>query len=261
MAVKRSNLADRVFVWARRPEVLEACREEDWCDGIYADVAESVEKADLVVVCAPVHVIPDLVRRIAGHLSDGCLVTDVGSTKVSICEACESVAGAAHFIGSHPMAGSEKSGLEHAEADLFEGRPCIVTPHGFSPSVAVDRLQSFWEALGMQVFRMSPNEHDRILAHISHLPHLLASTLSAQLESLPHEWTELAGNGLRDTTRIAAGSPIIWRSIFQNNSAELLRAIDGFEDQLSAIREMAAKGDFVAVQAFLEDGQRYRNRL
>lgn len=261
MAVKRCNLVEFVSVWARRPEVREACLKEDWCDAVYADAAESVEGADLVVVCAPVHVIPDLVHQIAGHFPDGCLVTDVGSTKVSICEVCERAAGAAYFIGSHPMAGSEKSGLEHAEADLFEGRPCIVTPHGFSPSVAVDRLQRFWEALGMQVFRMSPDEHDRIVAHISHLPHLLASALSAQLESLPHEWKELAGNGLRDTTRIAAGSPIIWRSIFQNNRAELLRAINGFEAQLSAIKDLLTKGDFVAVQAFLEDGQRYRKRL
>lgn len=261
MAAKASGLAERVHVWARRPEGREACRHMSWCDAAFEEPEKAVRGADLAVVCAPVDVIAALVERIRGAMSAGSLITDVGSTKAAICRRCGSGAEPVLFVGSHPMAGSEKSGLAHASAELFKGRPCMITPLESVPDHPVEQLKAFWEAIGMRVQRVSPEEHDRIVAHISHLPHLAASLLARQLGGLPRAWDAVAGSGLRDTTRIAAGSPAIWRSIFENNAVELLRATAGFEEQLAEFKSLVVRGEWEALEAFLADGQRFRRGL
>lgn len=261
MAAKASQLARTVKVWARREEVREACLRMDWCDAGFAGLEASVEGSELAIVCAPVDIIPELVEQIRPHLGGGALITDVGSTKAAICRQCKDQAGLARFVGSHPMAGSEKSGLEHARADLFMDRPCIVTPLESTPEASLRRITAFWEGVGMRVHAVSPEEHDRIVAHISHLPHLVASLLARQLGGSPAEWAALAGNGLRDTTRVAAGSPAIWRSIFANNSAEVMHALTGLEEQLACCKSLMARQDWSAMEQFLADGQRFRKGL
>jgi cyclohexadieny/prephenate dehydrogenase len=262
MAARRFGVAGRVRVWARRAESREACAESDWCCGAFADPGEAVAGSGLVVICTPVDRIVETVRSCSRSLMPGALVTDVGSTKSRICRhASHEVPSETVFIGSHPMAGSEKSGMHHARADLFQGRACMVTPLEQAPPEAVDCLVRFWRQIGMDVSSLSPEKHDEIVARISHLPHLLASVLALQLSRSPDPWKALAGNGLRDTTRIAAGSPDIWRSIFEENREELLRALSDFEDQLAEVRSHLHNGEWLRLRQMLEKGKQYRDDL
>ncbi|MFO7725388.1 MAG: prephenate dehydrogenase/arogenate dehydrogenase family protein [Oceanipulchritudo sp.] len=202
------------------------------------------------------------VSFLSPSLEKESLVTDVGSTKSRLCRiSARLVPDFSAFVGSHPMAGSEKSGMDHARSDLFRGRACLVTPTEEASPEAVDRLVRFWRDLGMEVTSLSPEKHDEIVAHLSHLPHLLASLLCLQLSRTPVIWRPLCGNGLRDATRIAAGSPDIWRSIFEENREELLRALDGFEAELARMRSHLHNGEWMRVRQLLEKGKAYREDL
>lgn len=262
MAVRHFGLARRVSVWARRPESRQQCADSSWCSGAFADPAEAVAGSSLVIVCTPVDKIVEMVRECSGHLEKGAVVTDVGSTKSRICrKAARLLPGEMVFIGSHPMAGSEKSGMNHARPDLFKGQACMVTPLEDTPSEPVEQLVRFWRAVGMEVATLSPERHDEIVARISHLPHLLASALSLQLSRCPDSWKALAGNGLRDSTRIAAGNPDIWRSIFEENREELLRALADFENELNLFRSHLHNGEWMRIRQMLERGKGYREDL
>lgn len=262
MAAHRFALAKRIHVWARRAESREDCESAAWCDRAFADPAEAVGGSDLVVLCTPVDTITGMVEDLAQHFEPGALVTDVGSTKSRICRmATHAVPEGVFFIGSHPMAGSEKSGMAHASSDLFRGRACLVTPLESAPARESNKLVRFWRAVGMEVTTLSPEKHDEIVAHISHLPHLLASVICMQLSRQPESWQAFSGQGLRDTTRVAAGNPEIWRSIFDENKEELLRAIDGFERELGSLRSHILNGEWAQVRHLLERGKSYREGL
>lgn len=262
MAVKQRKLSKATRVWARRPEVLQHCLNAGLCDGADATPEAAVRNADLVIICTPVSHIQDLLKVIAPCLKSGALVTDVGSTKDSICTtAAAHVPSHATFIGSHPMAGSEKSGLEHATPNLFEDRTCFVTPTADIAADKVATICSFWEQLGMNTAVVSPAEHDAITAHISHLPHLLASSLAAYLAGKNPAWAKHCGNGLRDTTRIAAGSPDMWQQIFAGNQPELLAALDGLLADLHEWRQELATHNYPALLQRLETGKSFRDSL
>jgi len=259
-AAREAGLADSVVVYARRAETRKACRAEDWCAGSFDSPAAAVRESDAVFLCAPVEVIPGMMEAIHAAVGAGALVTDVGSVKAAICASGRAWLGN-RFVGSHPMAGSEKGGLEHARADLFRDQPCFVTPGSESRADLVAQTVGFWEALGMRVTQVNPDQHDRIVANISHLPHLLASLLAAYLDGQPRDWARHAGNGLRDTTRVAAGNPGLWRAILELNNSAVLDALNGFETELAkAIADMKVKR-FDSVEALLTKGQAYRNRL
>ena len=151
--------------------------------------------------------------------------------------------------------------MKHAWINLFKDRACLVTPLEETPGAAVDQLVRFWHGLGMEVTSLSPEKHDEIVAHISHLPHLLASILCLQLNRKPHAWQAFSGNGLRDTTRIAAGNAEIWRSICEENKEELLRAIDGFEEELGTIRSLLHNDDWAQLGHLLALAKHYREDL
>jgi prephenate dehydrogenase len=159
------------------------------------------------------------------------------------------------------MAGSEQTGMAHARAELLEGAACIVTPLEATPEAPVSQLKDFWKALGMQVARMSPEEHDEAVAHISHLPHLLAAALCSFLADKNADWKALAGGGLRDTTRIAAGDPSLWRAILEGNREEVVRAINCLEGELQQIKAALINEDTAALNQHLERGKHYRDQL
>jgi cyclohexadieny/prephenate dehydrogenase len=262
MAVRREALAQRVHVWARRPETRLLCEEQAWCDAAFATPEEAVKGASLVVMCTPVETLHRLARRIAGSLPEGCIVTDVGSTKSLVCRYCDAfLPETAAFVGSHPMAGSEKSGLEHARADLFGGKPCFVTPLEETSPAAVESVVRFWKSLGMQVVTASPEYHDEIVANISHLPHIIASLLCGHLAARDPQWRHYAGNGLADTTRIASGNPQLWREIIEQNRDEILRAIEGFESELHAFRSALANEQYFEIQNRLQVAKQFRDQL
>jgi cyclohexadieny/prephenate dehydrogenase len=261
-AAKARGAARRIVVWARRPETRLALGEQAWCSAVAATPEEAVVGADMVVIAAPVDLIVPLVRQVVPSLRDGAIVCDVGSVKGEISRmGHEALNGKAHFVGAHPMAGSEKTGWEHGKADLFEGRTCFVTPVGASNPQAVATVVAFWRDLGAEVVTMDPDRHDEIVANISHLPQILASSLCAFLATRDPGWRNYAGSGLRDTTRIAGSDPKLWKTILEENRDEVLRALRGFQDELQGLQAALANRDFVEVTARLERGRAYRDKF
>ena len=260
--VKLKGLFGKVKTWSRREETREKCVGQDWCDEVLETAEEAVSGADFVVLCPPVQVIPALLEQLAGHFEKGAIVTDVGSTKANICEAAQKVLPeGVEFLGSHPMAGSEKTGLEHATANLFEGMACILTPTGSNSQDTITKVDQFWQAIGMRTGQTSPKEHDRIVAAVSHLPHVLASVLSENLLHKPGNWENYAGKGLRDTTRIAAGDPILWRQIVADNVGPIEEMLESFQASLSNFQEALKERDFEKIEQILADGKVHRDSL
>ena len=263
MALRNRDACERIVVWARNRERLADCSGLDWCDHAEENLAAAVSGSGLVVLCTPVESIPSFIPEVMSHSSEDTLVTDVGSVKKEICQA-----GATHggkgtgtFIGSHPMAGSEKSGMKHAKADLFEGKTCIVTPSENTPETFLRSLCAFWEKIGMKVHLMNAEEHDRCVARVSHLPHLLASSLAHCLDGITENWDSLCGQGLRDTTRIAEGNPELWEQILLLNRTNLMDALEELERSVTQVKKHLAEEDGTAMREFLEAGVRYRKRL
>ncbi|MDX2109290.1 MAG: prephenate dehydrogenase/arogenate dehydrogenase family protein [Verrucomicrobiota bacterium] len=261
-AAKSRSLAKRVVVWARRVETRMDAARQPWCDAVFDTPEEAAAEADFIVLCPPVESIVPLAERIAEALKPHAIVTDVGSTKSLICRyAHKAIHGGAVFVGSHPMAGSEKSGMAHATAELFTRRPCFVTPLDDTPEKAVKTVVHFWRELDMEVTTIAPEAHDEIVANISHLPHVLATVLCTHLAEHNQTWAAFSGQGLADTTRIAAGSPPLWRSIVEQNREEILRSITAFENELHQFKSALANENYFEVLHKLELGKRFRDKL
>jgi prephenate dehydrogenase len=261
-AARESGAAQKIVIWARRPETRLALREQPWCDEVADTPEAAAAQASLVVVAAPVDQIVPLVRKIAATLPPGAIVTDVGSVKGEISRfGAAALAPRAHFVGSHPMAGSEKTGWEHGTARLFAQRPCFVTPVPDSDPRAVEAVAEFWRTLGAEVVTVGADAHDEIVAHISHLPQVLASTLCSFLAQRSPAWRNHAGGGLRDTTRIAGSDPLLWRTILEQNRDEILRALRHYQEELHGFQTALANRDYLEVTARLERGRAYRNQF
>ena len=261
-AARARGVARRVTLWARRPEVRLALRGQPWCDAVADTPEAAVRDASLVVVAAPVDRIVELVRQVAPALPAGAIVTDVGSVKGEICRlAHAALAPRARFVGAHPMAGSEKTGWEHGTENLFDRRACFVTPLPETGAAATETVVKFWRDLGAEPVTVAPDEHDEIVAHISHLPQVLASVLGAFLAHKNPAWRNYSGGGLRDTTRIAASDPAIWRAILEQNRDEVLRAVRQFQDELQAMQAALANRDWLDVTARLERAKVWRDQF
>ena len=261
-AARHYGAARHLTLWARRPETRLQLKSQPWCDRVADTPADAVRDAQLVVICAPVDQIVSLVTRIAAALPPGAIVTDVGSVKGEICRHSHTeLHGRAHFVGSHPMAGSEKTGWEHSRADLFVRRPVFVTPLPETDAMATGRVAAFWTALEADVATLEPDAHDEIVAHISHLPQVLASTLCASLAKRDIRWRNYAGGGLRDTTRIAGSDVKLWKTILEQNRDEVLRAVRGYQEELHGLERALANRDWFEVLAILERGRAYRDQF
>lgn len=261
-AARDFGAAGRITLWARRPETRLQLKGQPWCDRMVDTAVEAVRDAQLVVICAPVDQIVALVAQIAPALAAGAIVTDVGSVKGEICRHSHKLlAGRSHFVGSHPMAGSEKTGWEHSRADLFSRRTVFVTPLAETDAPATGRVAAFWTALAADVATIEPDAHDEIVAHISHLPQVLASTLCASLAKRDNRWRNYAGGGLRDTTRLAGSDPRLWKSVLEQNRDEVLRSVRGYQEELHGLERALANRDWFEVQAILERGRAYRDQF
>ncbi len=245
MALRRRGMAAEIVGLGRSQERLERARQLGAIDRGATRTAEALEGADALVLCVPPRQIRERLSEVAGLLAPGTFVTDVGSVKARIVEeAAHALPAHARFIGSHPMAGSEKTGVEHARGDFYEGSACIVTPTGATDPELTALATNFWAALGARVFVLDPARHDRLLAGISHLPHLVAAALMQSLargEDSLAEMAAMAGNGLRDTTRIAAADPDIWRQILSENAEAVLARLDALEVVLKEWRAVLSR--------------------
>lgn len=263
LALRRRNLAGEVVGIGRRTASLEVALGTGCITSATTELASGVARADLVIVCTPVHRVAELVVQAAHRVPPQCLLTDVGSTKESIVREVEAALGAAgdrqlRFVGSHPLAGSERTGPEAASAELFEGRVVVLTPTQRSASAVIEEMTQFWQSLGARVVRMSPAAHDEALARTSHLPHLIASALAV---ATPAELLPLTAGGWLDATRIAAGDVELWREIFLANRGCTLNALAEFERVLTEFRQALEAADPDRLAALLAEGKRRRDAV
>ncbi len=255
-ALRARGLAGRVVGVGRDSARLERAREMGAIHSFELDTGRGVREAEVVVVCTPVSRIVDDVRVAAASMPEDGLITDAGSTKAGIVGAIESVTSArARFIGAHPIAGSEKSGVEHASEDLFERATCVLTPTPRSDPGRLESAARFWSALGCGIRIMSPDEHDAALAKTSHMPHAVASALA---RFVAPESFDLAAGAFRDTTRVAAADAALWSSIFVENRGPLLDSLEQLEAALAELRSGLRDRDLAAIEAWCEIGCRAR---
>lgn len=262
---RRRNAGGAIRGYARRSETRSLALTLNAVDEVFDDPARTVEEADLVVLCVPILAIPDLVTKCKDSLKRGCLVTDVGSTKAQLAERIEPIlkGTGAVFVGSHPLTGSEQQGLDAARADLYEQAVVVVTPPDGKAGPAVESLKTFWENLGATVKVMTPDEHDRVVARTSHLPHIAAALVSETVgrDGDLRQMGVYCGPGFRDTTRIAEGSPEVWHDIIQSNRECLAGELAEFKYALERVSSMVEKGNFDQLLRFLEDGRSKRRQL
>jgi len=262
LALRERRLASKVVGIGRRPESLAEAKARGAIDEISTDLAAGVREAELIIICTPVASIAKHVAEAAAACLSGATITDAGSTKAGIVAEIGSLSGRlgreVHFVGSHPLAGGERSGPGAARADLFAGRVSIVTPIESSQPNAVANVERMWSEVGARVMRMTPEEHDRVLGTTSHLPHLVAAALAA---ATPPELLGLTGAGWLDTTRIAAGDPELWRQIYLANRGHSLQALADFERVLSRWRAALESGDGPLLLALLQEGKQIRDAV
>jgi prephenate dehydrogenase len=263
LAIRRRGLAKRVVGHVRRAKSVAECVEVGAVDEAHTDLDRAVEGADLVVLGTPIAQMSGLADRMAPALRAGAIVTDVGSVKATVVSALEPIIGGvgAHFIGSHPMAGGEKMGVQAAHADLFEGAICVVTPTASSNMSLVERLEEFWRLVGARTLRLSPELHDDFVSRSSHLPHVVAAELANYVLSPvhPREQAMLCATGFRDTTRIAAGSPEMWRDICLANRRNLARVLGVFIEDLQEFQLALENEDNKVIAEFFEQAKLRRD--
>lgn len=250
LALRARGLADRVLGVGRSESSLAEAERVGAIDSFSTDLAGAVSEAEIVVVCTPVTDVAAKVRVAAEHGPPGLLVTDAGSTKRTIVEAVERDARATKvFVGAHPIAGSERKGPSFADAGLFNGRACVLTPTAQTPADRLARARDFWAAVGCRVVELDPTAHDEALALTSHLPHAVAAALAA---TVPAEVLGLAAGAYRDGTRVAGSDASLWSGIFRENRAPLLKALDRYGDQLAAFRAALESDDDETLQHWWE---------
>ncbi len=252
-----------VTLWARRPEAVGEVIAAGCADAATADLAEAVKEADLVVLCVPVGAMPGLAAGLADAIRGDCVVTDVGSVKAPVLAELRPIfRGHGLFVGSHPMAGSEHTGLAAARANLFDGTTCIVTPEPDTDAAALGEVRGFWKSIGCRVIELPAAEHDECVALVSHLPHLLAATLMNTVAQKNEHAFRVVGPGFRDTTRVASGPPAMWREILRENSAAVLPAIDALIAKLADFRQtLALDGDGQGILDLLATARETRNSI
>lgn len=263
LAMRQRHLANRVEGYVRRAEVAEACLQKGAVDSASLDLARVVEGADLVVLCTPLGQMRNLAERLRPSLKPGALVTDVGSVKAGVVKELEPLiaAAGAHFVGSHPMTGSERMGVANARADLFENAVCVITPSRKASPEAVKRVKELWRSVGGRTLRLAPEAHDELVSRSSHLPHIVAAELANYVLSpaLPKEQALLCATGFRDTTRIASGSPEMWRDIALANRDHISRVLGVFIEDLQELQHALEVGDDAALAEFFENAKQRRD--
>ncbi len=269
---ERRGLAAEVVVTDRSAAVLDRVAALGFADRIEPDVARAVAGADCVMLCAPVGAYAAIAAAIAPHLAPGAIVTDVGSTKVSVIrDVGPLLPPEVHFVPAHPLAGTEYSGPDAGFSTMFDGRWCLLTPpHATSPT-ETERLAGFWRRAGSMVEVMDPVHHDRVMAMVSHLPHLIAFTICGTADDLVTEGEgtaatrpevlKFAASGFRDFTRIAASDPVMWRDVFLNNREALLEMLARFTEDAQAMARAVRWGDAAYIEDRIGRGRKIRQGL
>jgi prephenate dehydrogenase len=263
LSLKTRGYAGRVVGVGRRESTLDQAVQVGAIDRGVTRLEQTLATAEgrgkvLIVIALPVGKFDEAFRSIAPHQRSGLYITDVGSTKQSICASARKLLrDPTAFIPAHPMAGSEKQGPQHADPDLFEGKPCVLTPDADADAKAYEIVKKLWQALGMVLLHMTPADHDRHVAAASHLPHLLAVALIRSVEALGG--IELASSGFRDTSRLASSNPPMRVDILASNREAVLGAIDQVQSELQALRKALTGTDTEPMLDMLENAKQFRD--
>ena len=249
-----------VAVWARRTEAIAELERRALAESASTDLAAVVQDADLIVLGVPIGAMASLARQMAPLVPRGAVITDVGSVKAPVVEELSAIfAERGRFVGSHPMAGSEQTGLAAARAGLFDDAACIVTPDHRSDATAVAAVSSLWRTLGGRVLELSPAAHDEIVALVSHFPHLLAATLIHLVAEKNAAAFDFSGPGFRDTTRVAGGPPEMWAEILYSNRTAVRASVEAMIEKLREIATLLAHDS--PMIDFLNQAKMQRDRL
>ncbi len=263
LAARQRKLAGEIAGFVRRAASLKDCECSVAVDYATTDLLAAVSNADLVILCTPLAQMRSLTQQFLPALKRGAIVTDVGSVKADVVRELESLAkkSGAHFVGSHPMAGGEKMGVLAAREDLYANAVCAVTPTKKSNPHAVRKLEQFWKSLGARTLRLDAARHDLLVSRSSHLPHVAAATLVNLVlhPANPQTQVGLCATGFRDTTRIASGSPEMWRDIALANRKNLARSIDAFVHELKKFQSTLKRSDAQVVEDFFTTAKQRRD--
>jgi prephenate dehydrogenase len=265
LALDRASLAKHIVGVGRSPQSLARALQLGVIDEAAADMGSAVRDADLVLLAVPVAQTEATLRQMAPFLGLRTVVTDAGSTKCDVVAAARAALGGKfpQFVPAHPIAGKEHSGVDAAEAGLFDGKRCVLTPNIDTAGHAVDVVRDMWTAAGALVGEMSPEQHDRVFAAVSHLPHLLSFALVTAIAREDDAALKFAyaGGGFRDFTRIAASSPEMWRDVMLANRPAVLRELVAYEQELGLLRRMLEQEDGAAIEAEFERARAVRSQL
>lgn len=261
LALRKAGFAGHIVGLGRREPTLRAAADLGAIDSYAVDPRARVGEADLIVMGTPVDVTVEAIASLAEYARPDAVFSDVGSVKAPIVAGCASRLPSIRFVGAHPIAGSERSGVEHARWDLYDGSRCIVTTGPQADDDAVSVVRGVWEGVGARVSTASPEAHDALLATSSHLPHVVATALTHvvyERASGGKRASEYGGGGLRDTTRVALGAPEVWTPILMANADALASLAETMGDELHAFARRLRHGDREAVDAWLERGRDLR---
>lgn len=266
LAIRKNGLANYIVCGDASELHVKKALELELADEATTDNASAVKDADLVILATPVGAIGRAFAEISKNLKKGCIVTDVGSVKQSVIKSVmPNIPKAVHFVPAHPIAGTEDSGPEAGFAELFQDRWCILTPLPKTNDSALDKVKSFWKACGAKIETMSPEQHDAVLAVISHLPHAVAFsailTATRVSQEMEQEILKYSGSSFRDFTRVAASDPIMWRDIFLNNRETILEIIEKFKKDLAELELEISNSDGDAIENRLNKSRAVRRNL
>ena len=262
MALRKRGHGGKIVGQARKEQAREEALALGIVDEAYASAGDAARGASLAVMCAPIMACAEQAEEIATALGRGALATDVGSTKGWMCRRMGEILPAGRFVGSHPIAGSEKQGMHSASADLYAGAMVVVTPGAGAPEEAVRRVEGMWAAAGARTCRMDPESHDRLLARTSHLPHVAAAALAKAIgRDRAEEVGAFCGTGFYDSTRVASGSIEMWNDILRTNASAVAEELRAFKTEVERVYDDLQAGRFAEVAQFLERAKGARSEL
>ncbi len=265
LAIKSLNDPPEISGFSRSPKSAKKALKKGAIDKACQDIESCVNDADIVFIATPVSVIVDIVKEVGGHLKKGAIISDVGSTKSSIVKTIEGfLPKGIHFIGGHPVTGSEHDGIDYADARLFQNFYYVLTPTPATDSNAFKTLHALLTAIGANVIAVDADKHDEILATLSHLPHMVAATLvnmASNQVAKKQDWLSLAAGGFRDTTRIAASKPALWLDICLENKQALVDNLKSFKNSLEELTSLLERGDTAELKKILTKARNIRMSL
>lgn len=262
LSLRHNNLCGTIIGFGRKEENLSRAKKRGIIDDYSLDVKQACHDSDLIVLATPVSVFEGIIKSIKDIIKKGCLVTDVGSVKGMLVYQIESmIPEGAFYIGSHPIAGSDKSGIDDAKPDLFESALCVITPTENSDTESLRKIAVFWEGIGAKVKFMDPYKHDEIYGAVSHLPHVVAYALVNTIGDIDSGFIEYAGQGFKDTTRIALSSPEMWRDIVLQNRENLLRFLDIFIENIEKTKRYIQDMDTDSLKEEFSKAKKFRETI